>query len=407
MTIILSLGLSKVTMAGYGGKYPGAAILGVGTSPIIGGTNGNCLTISAGVLGNATCGGTSALTVGTTAIANGTNTYIEYNSSGTLGEYAIPLAIALGGTGQITAPLAINALLPSQTGKSTDYLTTNGTVTAWGSFLAIPSDLVPSASGTNELGSPSDQWQYAQLDNLNLWANGNAITLSANAGIASSYNLVLPSSQGNAGQTFIDDGSGNLSFGGLTSLSGTLAIAHGGTGQATANTALNALLPTQTGNNTKFLQTNGTSTSWATAGPFTSRAAAYITGSSSTPFASPAEVPFDTLVTGFGSTSEFDTVTHPGRFTSTNGGIYQVNAQSTGLCTGACQATYMYAAVNGTEVFQGPYLYNGASAWGVQFSGAIQLNAGDYVELFTVAAGGFPGWYQGQVNTWVSIVQIQ
>jgi hypothetical protein len=45
-------------------------------------------------------------------------------------------------------------------------------------------------------------------------------------------------------------------------VTGTVAIANGGTGQTTANTALNALLPAQTGNENKVLQTNGTNTSW-------------------------------------------------------------------------------------------------------------------------------------------------
>ena len=40
-------------------------------------------------------------------------------------------SIANGGTGQITAALAINALLPSQTGQSGNFLTTNGTVASW------------------------------------------------------------------------------------------------------------------------------------------------------------------------------------------------------------------------------------------------------------------------------------
>lgn len=45
----------------------------------------------------------------------------------------------------------------------------------------------------------------------------------------------------------------------------TIPIANGGTGESTANSALNALLPSQTTNGTKFLQTDGTNTSWATA----------------------------------------------------------------------------------------------------------------------------------------------
>jgi len=47
-------------------------------------------------------------------------------------------------------------------------------------------------------------------------------------------------------------------------VSGTVAIANGGTGQTTAGAALNALLPTQTGNASKALVTDGTNTSWGT-----------------------------------------------------------------------------------------------------------------------------------------------
>jgi hypothetical protein len=49
-------------------------------------------------------------------------------------------------------------------------------------------------------------------------------------------------------------------------VSGQLPIANGGTGQATAQTARNALLPTQSGNSGKFLKTDGTDVSWDTAG---------------------------------------------------------------------------------------------------------------------------------------------
>lgn len=48
--------------------------------------------------------------------------------------------------------------------------------------------------------------------------------------------------------------------------SGSLAISRGGTGQTTANAALNALLPSQATNNGKVLTTDGTNTSWTTVG---------------------------------------------------------------------------------------------------------------------------------------------
>ena len=52
----------------------------------------------------------------------------------------------------------------------------------------------------------------------------------------------------------------------LTSdVTGTLPIANGGTGQTTANAALNALLPDQTGKSGNVLATDGTDTAWAAA----------------------------------------------------------------------------------------------------------------------------------------------
>jgi len=49
-----------------------------------------------------------------------------------------------------------------------------------------------------------------------------------------------------------------------TGVTGTLPIANGGTGQTTANAAFNALVPSQSGNNGKYLTTDGSNTSWAT-----------------------------------------------------------------------------------------------------------------------------------------------
>jgi len=48
------------------------------------------------------------------------------------------------------------------------------------------------------------------------------------------------------------------------SLSGTIDVANGGTGQTTTTAAINALLPTQTANSGKYLTTDGTNTSWGT-----------------------------------------------------------------------------------------------------------------------------------------------
>jgi len=60
-----------------------------------------------------------------------------------------------------------------------------------------------------------------------------------------------------AGEKITGDIAGNAE-----NVNGVVAIENGGTGQTTANAAINALLPDQTSNNGKVLYTNGTNTSW-------------------------------------------------------------------------------------------------------------------------------------------------
>src|SRR5437762_1544613 len=59
--------------------------------------------------------------------------------------------------------------------------------------------------------------------------------------------------------TGVDAGTGDVTL----NLSTPVSIANGGTGQATANAALNALLPSQGGNSGKFLKTDASNASWA------------------------------------------------------------------------------------------------------------------------------------------------
>lgn len=85
-------------------------------------------------------------------IRNGTNT--GWVTIGTLdlavGSFAVGgvTPIANGGTGQVTAAAAINALLPSQTGNSGKSLTTDGTVVSWGAIVAGASLQVFTSSTT-------------------------------------------------------------------------------------------------------------------------------------------------------------------------------------------------------------------------------------------------------------------
>lgn len=141
-----------------------------------------------------------------------------------------PISVGNGGTGQITQQAAIDALVGSQgAGK---YMRSDGTHTTLSSILA------------------------ADVPTLNQNTSGTAlnITTTSNSTLTSLPNLSLSGSQV----------SGNIS-GSAANVTGTVAIANGGTGQTTANAALNALLPSQSGNSGKVLQTDGTSTSWQSA----------------------------------------------------------------------------------------------------------------------------------------------
>lgn len=62
---------------------------------------------------------------------------------------------------------------------------------------------------------------------------------------------------------------GDLSVSGNVTLTNALPIAQGGTGQTTASNAINALIPSQTGNSGRYLTTNGVSVSWGAVTPGT------------------------------------------------------------------------------------------------------------------------------------------
>lgn len=68
---------------------------------------------------------------------------------------AVP--IANGGTGQTTAANAINALLPSQSGNSGKFLTSNGSAASWGSVTSsiLGAQIVTSSSTQNAAGNNS------------------------------------------------------------------------------------------------------------------------------------------------------------------------------------------------------------------------------------------------------------
>ena len=111
------------------------------------------------------------------------------------------------------------------------------------------------ASPNGSAGAPTFRAIVAaDIPTLNQNTTGTAanITATSNSTLTTLSSLSLPGSQV----------SGNIS-GNSANVTGTVAIANGGTGQTTANTAFNALAPSQTSNSGKYLTTDGSNTSWA------------------------------------------------------------------------------------------------------------------------------------------------
>lgn len=99
------------------------------------------------------------------------------------------------------------------------------------------------------------------LTNKTIDADLNTISNIEDADIKVSANIARNKlASGSANHVIINDGSGVLSS------EAQLAITRGGSGQSTANAALNAFLPSQATHSGEFLTTDGSNASWASTG---------------------------------------------------------------------------------------------------------------------------------------------
>jgi hypothetical protein len=170
------------------------------------------------------------------------------------------LAIADGGTGASTASAARLNLLPSISANAGKVLAVNGTasdvewitVTGGGGSvtsvaLAMPSIFTVSGSPVTTSGTLTATLNSQAANTFLAAPNGASGTPTFRTIVAADIPTLNQNTTGTA-----------------SNVTGTVAIANGGTGQTTANSAFNALAPSQTGNSGKYLTTDGTNTSWAT-----------------------------------------------------------------------------------------------------------------------------------------------
>jgi hypothetical protein len=200
-------------------------------------------------------------------------TEFSITNTGTAGTYgsasAVPV-LTTNAQGQVTAvtdtsiAIAAGAVSGLATSATTD--TTNASNISSGTLPA--GRLSGSYTGVSGVGTlTAGTWTASTIGaayggtGLSSYTIGDIVYASGSTTLSKLADVAT-------GNALISGGVGSApSWGkvGLTThVSGILPIANGGTNASTANTGLNNLLPSQTGNNGKYLQTNGSSTSWAT-----------------------------------------------------------------------------------------------------------------------------------------------
>ena len=179
--------------------------------------------------------------------AYGTGTAYAFTSAGTAGQ----LLQSNGASAPtwVNAPTSgVSTFSAGSTGFTPSTATT-GAVTLAGT-LAV-------ASGGTGTATPS-LVAGTNVTITGTWPN-QTINSSNSGGTVTSVAATVPSFLSITGSPITSSGTLAITYSGTA-----LPIANGGTGQTTANTAFNALAPSQTSNSGKYLTTNGTDTSWAT-----------------------------------------------------------------------------------------------------------------------------------------------
>lgn len=287
------LSANNLVVGGGAGAAPSTVATGAGVlsalSNAAGGANGFALLDGAGVLPTAQggVGGTvnsAWTTILGTAPGTGVGTALGLSMGAANGFAALNgsgvLPIAQGGTNASTAVAAANNILPAQSGPAGKVLTSDGagnlSWTSVGGAGVTSVDVSGGTTGLTTSGGPVTGSGTITIAGTLAVASGGtgsatqqaAINTLAGAVTSGQYlrgngtNVVMSSIQASDVPTLNQNTTGTAS-----NVTGTVAIANGGTGATTAVAAANNLLPSQVGQGGNYLTTNGSGTlSWAAAG---------------------------------------------------------------------------------------------------------------------------------------------
>lgn len=215
------------------------------------------------VIGNTTAAGTGVTIAAGDKImvwSNATNFY-EIKTNNVTGT----VAIANGGTGQTTQQAAINALAGTQTNNR--VLRSDGTNTTLSQLNAATdvTGILPGANGGTGVANTSKTITLGgNLTTSGAFATTLTATNTTTVTLPTTGTLATLAGTETLTNKTISGASNTITNVSLTTgVTGALPILNGGTGQTTANAAFNALAPTQTAN--RLLKSDGTNTSFAQA----------------------------------------------------------------------------------------------------------------------------------------------
>jgi len=268
-TTILTTASSYIqTLVGTGGQtyaLPDATTLTTGVAFVFNNLATGNLTITdyaTATIATVASGGAGAVFLTANATVGGTWDLHAYLPEGvTFGTNAFNLgsAVVSGGTWQG------GTIQPAYGGTGlTTFTGANNALYSTGSTTLTAGTLPPAAGGTGATATPTNgQLLIGNGTNFAVASlgSGTGISTTTGSGTLTINNTGVTSFS--AGMTGLTPSTGTT---GDVTLAGTLAIANGGTGQTTANTAFNALAPSQTSQSGRYLTTDGTNTSWAAVG---------------------------------------------------------------------------------------------------------------------------------------------
>ncbi|MBX2994046.1 MAG: hypothetical protein KF681_04475, partial [Bdellovibrionaceae bacterium] len=295
-----------------------------------------------------------------------------FNNKQAAGNYLTGLTgdVVATGPGSVAATIQANAIT---TGKINNLAVTDAKINdvAWSKITGVPALLAAvntagtgnQVFGMNAAGSAGEYKSITGGSGVTITHSVNGIEVSATGsggtvtGVTAGTGLNVGAGPGGtingSGTLNIDvgtttgkivqvaasnklpiiDGSNLTNLNASNISSGTLAIAQGGTGQTTANGALNALLPSQALNSGKVLQTNGTDTSWVTpnAGTVTNvtgTAPISVTSNTTTPSITIAQA--NTTTSGYLSSTDWNTFNNKASTTALNSYVLKAGDTMTG-----------------------------------------------------------------------------